>query len=169
MIARLRLSRGLRAPFVFLAVWLFAGPVSAACAPDSVELRGPWGQARYQIELADTPEEQQRGLMFREELARNAGMLFVFPGPREVSFWMRNTLIPLDMIFIGETGVVGHVHENAIPLDETSIPGGDDVMAVLEVNAGQAAQFGIAPGTQVRHPAFGPDAAWPCPAPEAQN
>jgi len=75
---------------------------------------------------------------------------------------MRNTLIPLDMIFLDARGRVAHVHANARPLDETPISGGPGVQAVLEINGGFAARLGIAPGTEMLHPLFGADAAWPC-------
>ena len=85
------------------------------------------------------------------------------PEPQHVTFWMRNTLIPLDMIFIGTDGRVTRVHENAKPLDESTIDGGEGVVAVLEINGGLAGRYGIAPGTDVRHPALSQDgAAWPC-------
>lgn len=145
-----------------LALWL---PTSALpdCSPDRVDLRGDWGSARFQVEVADTPQERAQGLMFRESLPRQAGMLFVYDAPQSVSFWMRNTLIPLDMIFVDGRGVVRHVHENAVPLDETPIPGGDGIQFVLEINAGQAGGLGIQPGAELRHPAIAGDAAWPCP------
>ncbi len=95
-------------------------------------------------------------------MARSSGMLFVYERPQPVSFWMRNTLIPLDMIFMDETGTVRHVHENAIPLDETGIPGGPDIQFVLEINGGLAGRLGIAEGSELRHPSIGPDAAWTC-------
>jgi hypothetical protein len=75
---------------------------------------------------------------------------------------MKNTLIPLDMIFADARGVVRRVHENAVPGDLTPIPGGDDILVVLEVNGGMARQLGIAPGTVLRHPSLGQGAAWPC-------
>jgi uncharacterized membrane protein (UPF0127 family) len=140
-----------------------AAPAVAACRDDTVDLRGPWGQARFTVELAITPEEQARGLMFRESMPRGAGMLFLYDRPSTVSFWMRNTLIPLDMIFVDAAGVVTRVHNEAVPLDETPIPGGDGVLAVLEINGGLARRFGIAPGTEMRHPRLPQDAAaWPC-------
>ncbi len=90
-------------------------------------------------------------------------MLFVYDRPQSVSFWMRNTLIPLDMIFADETGLVRRVHSNAIPLDETPIFGGSQILAVLEINGGLAEQFGISAGTLLQHPAFDQStAAWPC-------
>ena len=100
--------------------------------------------------------------MHREKLASSAGMLFVYDAPQFVSFWMRNTLIPLDMIFLDETGVVQKVHENAIPLDETGIPGGDNIQYVLEINGGFAGRLGITEGSELRHPAIGDNASWSC-------
>ncbi|RVV98841.1 DUF192 domain-containing protein [Mesobaculum littorinae] len=134
----------------------------AVCATDRVDLRGDWGQAQFRIEIADDAAERAQGLMHRETLGRSRGMLFVYDDPRPVSFWMRNTLIPLDMVFVGPDGVVTRVHENAQPLDETPIDGGPGVLAVLEINGGLAGRMGIAEGSQLRHPAFGPDAAWSC-------
>ena len=105
---------------------------------------------------------RSRGLMHRESMPRSAGMLFVYDKPQPVSFWMRNTLIPLDMIFMDETGVVQRVHDNAVPLDETGIKGGDDIQFVLEINGGLASRLGIVEGAELRHPAIGLNAAWPC-------
>ncbi|MEJ6388461.1 DUF192 domain-containing protein [Gymnodinialimonas ulvae] len=139
-------------------------PAQAACNDSRVELRGEWGTARIRVALADTPQERAQGLMHVEEMPRLSGMLFVYERPQPVRFWMENTLIPLDMIFAGPDGVVRHVHENAIPLDRTGIPGGsDDIQYVLEVNGGVAGDFGIAEGTQMRHPSINQNrAAWPC-------
>ena len=139
-----------------------AAAQAAGCAPGIVELRGDWGEARFSVEIADEPEERARGLMFRESLPAGSGMLFLFERPHEASFWMKNTLIPLDIIFIGERGRVLRVHSNARPRDETPIPGGAGVKAVLEINGGLAGAIGIAAGSELRHPAFGADAAWPC-------
>lgn len=101
--------------------------------------------------------------MFRESLGRYAGMLFIYERPIAAAFWMKNTLIPLDMIFVGPKGIVQKVHANAVPGSLETIPGGDNILAVLEINGGLAARLGIRTGAQMRHPAFGPDAAWPCP------
>jgi hypothetical protein len=134
-----------------------------ACRWDVVELRGGWGRARFTVEVADTPAARAQGLMHRERLASGAGMLFVYPRPQPVYFWMRNTLIPLDMIFAGADGVVRRVHHMARPLDETPVHGGDDIRFVLEINGGLAARLGIGPGSEMRHPAIDPRlAAWPC-------
>lgn len=139
-------------------------PVQAAadfCDPDRVELRGEWGQAAFQVELADEPSERQRGLMFRHEMPLSAGMLFAYEREQPAVFWMRNTYLPLDLIFTDSAGVVQHVHHNAVPLDETLIHGGEAIQYVLEVNAGVAARLRIDVGTQMRHPAI-TEALWPC-------
>jgi uncharacterized membrane protein (UPF0127 family) len=145
----------------FIAV-LFAGASYAACSETRADLRGDWGSARFSVEVADDMAERAQGLMHRDKMAASAGMLFVYERPQPVSFWMRNTLIPLDMIFMDGTGTVTRVHENAVPLDETGIPGGDGVQFVLEINGGLARRMGIAEGSVLRHPAVGEDAAWPC-------
>ncbi|MEO0915995.1 MAG: DUF192 domain-containing protein [Pseudomonadota bacterium] len=139
-----------------------ATAASAECDIDRVDLRGAWGQARFSVEVADSPSERSLGLMHREDMPRSAGMLFVYERPQPVAFWMRNTLIPLDMIFMDETGTVQHVHENAIPLDETAIPGGESIQYVLEINGGLSGRLGISAGSQLRHPSIGENAAWMC-------
>lgn len=134
-----------------------------SCDPAQVQLRGPFGQAQFSVELADDADERAQGLMFREELAASAGMLFVYEYPQHAVFWMKNTLIPLDMVFADATGRVTHVHSNAVPQDETPIDGGTDVTLVLEIRGGLAARLGIAPGAELRHPAIAQTAAiWPC-------
>lgn len=150
--------------FVLLCSSLAApGLAAAECSEDMVDLRGDWGQARFTVELADDPAERAVGLMNREAMPRNAGMLFVYERPQRATFWMRNTLISLDMIFVDQAGVVQHVHERAIPLDETTIDGGEGIFAVLEVNGGIAELYGIGVGSELRHPAFDvSQAVWPC-------
>ncbi|MEM7724513.1 MAG: DUF192 domain-containing protein [Pseudomonadota bacterium] len=144
---------------------LSASHASATCRDDQVELRGDWGNVRIRAEIADTPQERAQGLMNVPEMARLAGMLFVYERPQRVSFWMENTLIPLDMLFADETGMVTRIHENAVPLDRTPIPGGDDIQFVLEVNGGLSATLGITEGTVMRHPSIPQEtAAWPCAA-----
>ena len=142
------------------------GAASAECRADRVDLRGGWGSAAFTVEIADTPELRAEGLMHRPSMPRFSGMLFIFePPPGPVSFWMENTLIPLDMLFIREDGVVGHIHHEAQPLDRTPIHGGDDVLYVLEINGGMARRLGIGPGSEMRHPRIDPAlAAWPCAA-----
>ncbi|SMX22461.1 DUF192 domain-containing protein [Boseongicola aestuarii] len=148
--------------FSFLTTIATATAAFSACSETHVDLKGDWGQARFMVEVADDPAERSQGLMNRENMARSAGMLFVYEFPQRVAFWMRNTLIPLDMIFLDDTGTVQRVHENAIPLDETAIPGGDNIQYVLEINAGLAALYGIDEGTVLRHPSIGENAVWGC-------
>ncbi len=142
------------------------GPVWAACSDTTVEFRDPGSEtarARFTVEIADEWPEIQKGLMNRESMPKSAGMLFVYDAPRVVNFWMKNTLIPLDMVFMTEDGVVRKVHENAIPLDETSIPGGNAIKYVLVALIFAAGMLGITEGSEMRHPAVDPDrAAWPC-------
>lgn len=151
----------IRAALIGLAL---ASPVAAGdCAENRVDLRGPAGQARFSVEIAATPSERATGLMNRERMGASRGMLFVYDRPQRVSFWMENTLIPLDMIFIGPDGVVRRVHENARPLDRTTVPSGEDIQYVLEINGGLARRLGIVPGSALRHPSIDPAlAAWPC-------
>ena len=103
----------------FVAMWVLflAAPVMAApvCSPEQVDLRGDFGTARFSVAVADDPRERAQGLMHVERMARSTGMIFLYPAPQTAAFWMKNTLIPLDMIFVGADGVVRKVHENAIP------------------------------------------------------
>lgn len=158
-----RALRGLAGLSLALAVAVGGAARAQICADNRADLRGDWGQARFSVDLADTPTERSQGLMYRDVLPRGAGMLFIYPTPQRARFWMKNTLVPLDMIFLDAKGRVLRVHANARPLDETVIDGGPGVSAVLEINAGLAGRLGIAPGTVLRHPALGPDAVWPCP------
>ena len=115
------------------------------------------------MDVADDNAERSQGLMHVESMPQSAGMLFIYERPQAARFWMKNTLIPLDMIFMDRTGTVTKVHENAVPLSERLINGGRDVQYVLEVNGGVSARLGIGPGDQLRHPGILQDvAAWPC-------
>jgi uncharacterized membrane protein (UPF0127 family) len=160
----MRASAWTRAVPLALTCLLPGGAALAeACAPGVADLRVGGSEVRFRVEVMDSAEERARGLMFRESLPRFEGMLFVYDAPGPVAFWMRNTLIPLDMLFFDPAGRLSHVHANARPLDETPIPGGDNVLYVLEVNAGLAASLGIEPGSELRHPAVDQaQAAWPC-------
>jgi len=140
-------------------------PLAAACDDGRAELRGDWGTARFRVTIADTPEARAQGLMFVEELPRSAGMLFVFPEERRRTFWMRNTLVSLDILYFDAEGRWVSAQENAIPLDETSLPSDGPAQYVLEINAGLVERFGMGEGTEIRHPAIDQDrAAWTCAA-----
>lgn len=110
---------------------------------------------KFEVELATNDAERARGLMYRKQLGAYEGMLFDFYQEMPVSFWMKNTLIPLDMVFIAGDGTVKHVHANAVPLSTETIPSRFPVRAVLEINGGSAALLGIKPGDKVKHPIFG--------------
>jgi uncharacterized membrane protein (UPF0127 family) len=113
------------------------------------------GPQRFAIELASTPAQQEQGLMFRRELAADAGMLFDLGSERIATFWMKNTLIPLDMLFIAGDGRVADIHERAVPLSEATISSKVPVRAVLELNGGTVARLGIKPGDVVHDAIFG--------------
>ncbi len=135
----------------------------AACSDDQVFLKGDWGQARFTVSVADDAQERAQGLMHVETMPTSTGMLFIYDRPQRLVFWMKNTLIPLDMLFVDETGTVQFIHNQAQPLDLTPIDGGDNLVSVLEINGGLAKSMGITVGTTLRHPAFAQDlAAWPC-------
>ena len=141
---------------------LTSSVASAACTSDRVTVYGDWGQARFQVDVADDPAERSKGLMFVEQMGTLEGMLFVYERPQRATFWMRNTLIPLDMIFVAPDGEVLNIHENAIPHDETTIDGGEGVQFVLEINGGLSSRLGISVGDVLEHPSFGPDAIRAC-------
>lgn len=151
---------------VWAVVWWLAcygAALAAECKNTQVDLRGDWGSARFTVEIADDPEERAMGLMNRPSMPGSAGMLFIYEFPQRVAFWMKNTLIPLDMLFLSPDGVVQRIHENARPLDRTLIPGDNGILAVLEINGGLSSLMGIAAGSQLRHPALDQAiAAWPC-------
>lgn len=136
-------------------------PTAPACREDTILLRGDFGKARFSVEVADDGPERAQGLMHVKSMPPSFGMLFVYPSARPASFWMKNTLIPLDMIFADQHGVVQRVHSMAKPQDLTQIHGGDNIQYVLEINGGMANMLGIKPGTQMRHPAI-TDPAWRC-------
>jgi len=106
------------------------------------------------VELADTDQQRAYGLMFRKELPEGTGMLFDFKVEQDVGFWMKNTYIPLDMIFIRRDGRILRIAENTEPLSTRAIPSGGPVLAVLEVIGGTASKLGIAPGDVVAFPIF---------------
>jgi uncharacterized membrane protein (UPF0127 family) len=109
------------------------------------------GKHPFIVEVARTGEQQQRGLMFRRSLAPDRGMIFPYAPPQDVAFWMRNTLIPLDMIFIRADGSIARI-ATAKPLDETPVPSGEPVAAVLEIAGGRAAELKVKAGDKVSWP-----------------
>jgi uncharacterized membrane protein (UPF0127 family) len=113
------------------------------------------GRHKFAVELATTPAQMEQGLMFRQSLAPNAGMLFDFKTPSMASMWMRNTLIPLDMLFVDAQGRIVNIHERTVPGSLEPRSATAPVRAVLELNGGTAARLGIKPGDRVLFPIFG--------------
>ncbi|HEX6013485.1 MAG TPA: DUF192 domain-containing protein [Geminicoccaceae bacterium] len=140
-----------------LAALVLAAPPGRLLAqsPGELVVETVAGRHRFTVELADTPAERSRGLMFRESMPADHGMLFDFQAEQPVAFWMKNTPLPLDMVFIDGAGTVVQVAADTTPYSEASIPSRQPVRAVLELNAGTAARRGIRPGAKVRHPIFG--------------
>lgn len=140
----------LLAAFCALSVPTWAGTLRTA----PLTITTSHGVFHFQVEVADTDASREHGLMFRRALAADRGMLFDFKRPLAVAFWMKNTLIPLDMLFIGSDGRVVSIAANAQPLSEAQIPSGGPVLGVLEIRGGRAAQIGAEPGDQVRAAMF---------------
>ena len=142
---------------VRLAVFALATLLLAACsnAESRLVLHTAKGDFTFTVEIADDNAERAKGLMFRDHLAADAGMLFDYGEEQFTSFWMQNTLIPLDMIFIGADGTVKNIHVNAKPMDTTSIPSGVPVRFVLEIPGGRSKQIGLAVGDRMDHPRVG--------------
>lgn len=133
-----------------------------SCRADRVTVETPRGFETFSVEIADDEAERARGLMFRTDLPQDAGMLFLFDRAAPRAFWMKNTPLPLDMLFVAPDGRVCGLVERAQPLTTTPRRSGCDAIAVLEVNAGVAERLGVGVGARLRHPFFGADAAWPC-------
>jgi uncharacterized protein len=110
------------------------------------------GKHRFTVEVARTPEQQSQGLMFRQSLGAQQGMIFPRDPPGDASFWMKNTLIPLDIIFIRPDGTVARIADNTVPMSLDPIPSLEPVGAVLEIAGGQAAKLGIKPNDKVSWP-----------------
>lgn len=141
---------------------LSATSAAALCADDRVTVIGDFGKARFTVDVADDNEERARGLMEVTAMPTMTGMLFVYDTPQHATFWMRNTLIELDMLFAAPDGTILSIHGNAIPMDETVIDGGRDVMFVLEINGGMAGRLNIKAGDVLQHPAITEGAISPC-------
>jgi uncharacterized protein len=146
--------------FVFLAAAVALAGSSAGAelqhfAKSSLEIRTAHGPRRFTIEIAETEAQMEQGLMYRRHLAPDAGMLFIYEQPTLATFWMKNTLIPLDMLFVDAQGRIVNIHANAVPQSLAVIRSAAPVRAVLELNGGAAAIFGIKPGDEVVYPIFG--------------
>ena len=140
---------------VLAAAWLVAPLPAGSAEQQTLEIVSKSGVHVFTVELAVSDEERQKGLMFRRSLPESQGMLFDFKADQDISMWMRNTYVSLDMIFIRDDGRIARIAENTEVLSERVIPSGVPVRAVLEVVAGTAKKLGIAPGDRVAHSLFG--------------
>ena len=138
---------------VILSLFLAFGP-SWAAGEQTLEIASKTGVHIFSVEVVDNDADRAKGLMYRKELAEGRGMLFDFHRDQEVSFWMQNTYIPLDMIFIRGDGQILRIEENTVPLSTRMIPSRGAVRAVLEVIGGTSRKLGIAPGDRVASPTF---------------
>lgn len=143
-----------------LALFVSIAGLSALRAEDGVfeplSVATAGGERDFQVEVMRTEDEQRRGMMFRRSLDPDKGMLFPFPAERIASFWMENTYVSLDMIFIRGDGTIQRIEKRAEPLSTRTIMSGAPVLAVLEVVAGTADKLGIKPGDKVSYPIFKP-------------
>ncbi len=153
-VRRWRVCTGLLAALALFAVSL-AFTSARAAETQTVEIATKGGVQIFTVEMAVTMEERAQGLMYRKELADGRGMLFDFSPEQNVAMWMKNTYIPLDMIFIKADGRILRIAENTEPLSTQIISSGGPVRAVLELIGGAARKYGIAPGDQVSHALFG--------------
>jgi uncharacterized membrane protein (UPF0127 family) len=138
---------------ILLGLFTAAGPARSA-DQNVLEIASKTGVHAFSVEIAQNDAERAKGLMFRKQLPEGQGMLFDFKQDQDVAFWMKNTYIPLDMIFIRGNGTILRIEENATPLSTKNIPSGGPVRAVLEVIGGTARKLGISAGDHVAHPIF---------------
>jgi len=138
---------------ILVGLLVVAGPVRPA-GQQTLEIASKTGVHVFAVEIADNDTERAKGLMYRRELPEGQGMLFDFHREQEVSFWMQNTYIPLDMVFIRGDGRILRIAENTEPLSTRLVPSGGPVRAVLEVIGGTTRKLGIAPGDRVASPIF---------------
>ena len=148
-------ARGWLAAILVVAGVVVAGGSVRAASFQPLEIVTKSGVQVFSVEVATTEEEKQTGLMYRKELADGKGMLFDFNPEQEVSMWMKNTYVSLDMIFIRADGRILRIAENTEPLSTKIISSKGPARAVLEVVAGTAQKYGIRPGDRVGHPLFG--------------
>src|SRR6202012_5426590 len=137
-----------------VALWAFTGIEARAASIQPLEIVTKTGVHVFSVEMATTEQEKETGLMYRKELADGKGMLFDFSPEQQGSMWMKNTFIPLDMIFIRADGRILRIAENTEPQSTRIIPSGGLAKGVLEVIAGTAKKYGIEPGDRVGYPLF---------------
>ncbi len=148
----LKFSR-LGLPVIGLAFMLAGAAYAQALEALSIFPQGGQRQS-FQVEVARNDADRAQGLMYRRSMPANQGMLFDFGRVEPVSMWMQNTYLPLDMLFVRQDGTIARIAANTEPLSTRTIPSGEPVLAVLELNAGTAARLGIKPGDRIEHPLF---------------
>jgi uncharacterized membrane protein (UPF0127 family) len=153
--SRAAFSAALLIPLCMALLISTVSPADAMMRREPLTLVTATGEHVFNVEVAQTAAEKALGLMFRTSLPEQTGMLFPFDAPQEVSMWMRNTYISLDMVFIRADGGVHRIESRTEPLSERVITSGGPVTAVLELAAGVAARLGLKAGDRVRHPHFG--------------
>lgn len=141
------------------AKWLPLFLILAACQPkpperEALQVLSGGATHAFQVEIADDEQERETGLMNRDSLPTGQGMLFLFPDARERAFWMKNTHIPLDILYISKSGEVISIQKNTMPMNETPLHSFGPAAAVLEINGGQADALGIKPGDRITHRFF---------------
>jgi uncharacterized membrane protein (UPF0127 family) len=151
-----RIGRRLAA-VLFGLVLIAAACGAQATSSGTVVLKTTTGDHNFNVEVMTTNQERALGLMFRRQLSENAGMLFLYDRPQPAAMWMKNTIIPLDMIFIAAGGKVHRIVSHTVPHSTESISSDGDVVAVLELNAGQADKIGLRLGDKVVHPGLATD------------
>jgi len=139
---------------LFILALFFSAEAARAAGEQTLEIASKTGVHIFAVEIVDNDADRAKGLMYRKELPEGSGMLFDFHRDQEVSFWMQNTYIPLDMIFIRGDGQILRIEENTMPLSTRMIPSRGAVRAVLEVIGGTSRKLGIAPGNRVASPIF---------------
>ena len=130
--------------------------LAAELPRDVVLVETSSSQYRFEVEIADNEDERAEGLMYRQAMADNAGMLFLYPSARPVEFWMKNTVLSLDIVFVRADGTIARIAANTTPMSEDLIPSGEPVLAVLEVKAGIMRELGINPGDRLRNAKYFP-------------
>ena len=139
---------------LFVLALFFSAEAARAAGEQTLEIASKTGVHIFSVEIVDNDADRAKGLMYRKELPEGRGMLFDFHRDQEVSFWMQNTYISLDMIFIRGDGQILRIEENTVPLSTRMIPSRGAVRAVLEVIGGTSRKLGIAPGDRVASPIF---------------
>lgn len=145
---------------IYLSLLLAAAPAVVTSGPSTklepLTVESAKGEQVFSVEVVRKEQDRNRGLMFRHSMAQDHGMLFDYDPPQKIAFWMKNTFIPLDIIFVDASGRILNIAANTTPLSLERLPSDGEVRGVLEINGGLSAKLGIKPGDKVRHAIFDP-------------